>query len=123
MIKILTIQQALEEFEFFPFYSNIIETYGEHLEDPSLVSDFYDLIDEHEEEYEFQPDEDGDYTESFERNLIEALHNIVEENENLEFSDDGFPTDIDFSEIAVEHFKKDSEDFEVDLEEDEEIDD
>ena len=108
-------------FEFFQLYNNIIETYGEHLEDPGLVSDFYDLIDEHEEEYEFQPDEDGDYSESFERNLIEALHSIVEEKENLEFSNDEFPTDIDFCEIAGEYSGKDSEDVELDLEEDEEI--
>ena len=51
MAKRLTIQAAVEEFELYDLYNDIIESYGDELEDPSLVSDLYDLIDEYEEEF------------------------------------------------------------------------
>ncbi len=116
--KRLTIQDALEEFEFYDLYNDIIESYGEELEDPSLVSDLYDLIDEYEEKYEFFPDPDGDYTESFERNLRDAITTIVEENEALSFVDEDF-ADEDIPEIFDEDFD-DSKDFELDMDEEEE---
>jgi hypothetical protein len=116
--KRLTIQDALEEFEFYDLYNDIIESYGEELEDPSLVSDLYDLIDEYEEKYDFFPDPDGDYTESFERNLRDAITTIVEENEELSFVDEDF-ADEDIPEIFDEDFD-DSKDFELDMDEEEE---
>lgn len=116
--KRLTIQDALEEFEFYDLYNDIIESYGEELEDPSLVSDLYDLIDEYEEKYDFFPDSDGDYTESFERNLRDAITTIVEENEELSFVDEDF-ADEDIPEIFDEDFD-DSKDFELDMDEGEE---
>ena len=116
--KRLTIQDALEEFEFYDLYNDVIESYGEELEDPSLVSDLYDLIDEYEEKYEFFPDPDGDYTESFERNLRDAITTIVEENEALSFVDEDF-ADEDIPEIFDEDFD-DSKDFELDMDEEEE---
>lgn len=122
MTKILTIQEAIDEFELFVLYSDIIETCGEHLEDPSLVSDLYDLIDEHEEEYEFQSDQDGDYSESFEKNVLEAIHIIFEENKDLVLSGGEFPTDFDFSGDADSHYEKNSNGFDEDLEEEEDID-
>jgi len=116
--KRLTIQDALEEFECYDLYNDIIESYGEELEDPSLVSDLYDLIDEYEEKYDFFPDPDGDYTESFERNLRDAITTIVEENEELSFVDEDF-ADEDIPEIFDEDFD-DSKDFELDMDEEEE---
>jgi hypothetical protein len=116
--KRLTIQDALEEFEFYDLYNDIIESYGEELEDPSLVSDLYDLIDEYEEKYDFFPDPDGDYTESFERNLRDAITTIVEENEELSFVDEDF-VDEDIPEIFDEDFD-DEKDFELDMDEGEE---
>jgi len=116
--KRLTIQDALEEFEFYDLYNDIIESYGEELEDPSLVSDLYDLIDEYEEKYDFFPDPDGDYTESFERNLRDAITTIVEENEELSFVDEDF-ADEDIPEIFDEDFD-DEKDFELDMDEGEE---
>ncbi len=118
--KRLTIQDALEEFELYDLYNDIIESYGEELEDPSLVSDLYDLIDEYEEKYEFFPDPDGEYTESFERNLRDAITTIVEENEALSFVDEDF-ADEDIPEIFDEDFD-DSKDFELDMDEEEEDD-
>jgi len=122
MAKRMTILQAIEEFELDSLYNDIIESYGENLEDPSLVSDLYDLIDESEEEYEFNPDQDDDYSESFERNLVEAIHSIVEENEELEFSDDYFYEEDDISEMMDDDFEKNSKTFNVDLEEEEDDD-
>lgn len=120
MIKMLTIQNAVEEFELYGLYNDIIETYGEELEDPSLVSDLYDLIDEYEEEYEFFSDSDGDYSESFERNLRDAITTIVEENEALSFVDDDFEDD-DIPEIFDEDFEEDAkEEFDLDFDEEEE---
>jgi hypothetical protein len=118
--KRLTIQDALEEFELYDLYNDIIESYGEELEDPSLVSDLYDLIDEYEEKYDFFPDPDGDFTESFERNLRDAITTIVEENEELSFVDDDF-ADEDIPEIFDEDFD-DSKDFELDMDEEDEDD-
>jgi hypothetical protein len=117
MTKILTIAQAIEEFEFYSLYNDTIESFGENLEDPSLVSDLYDLIDEYEEEFEFSPDQDGDYSESFEKNLIETIHSIVEENEELAFSEDDFFKDDDLADIVDKDFESESDSFEVDLEE------
>ena len=63
----LTIQLAVEQFDFYDLYNDIIDSYADELEDPS-VSDLYDLIEEYEEEFEFTADEKGNYSASFERN-------------------------------------------------------
>ena len=122
MAKRLTVQLAVEEFELYDLYNDIIESYGQELEDPSLVSDLYDLIDEYEEEYEFWPDSDGDFSESFERNLRDAITTIVEGNEDLVFVDDDYTDDI--SEIFDADYEEEEDDkeFDVDLDEDEEED-
>lgn len=116
MAKRLTIQAAVEEFELYDLYNDIIESYGDELEDPSLVSDLYDLIDEYEEVFEFSKDADGDYTESFERNLRDAITTIVEENEELSFVDDDF-ADEDIPEIFDEDYDDDEKDFDLDMDE------
>jgi hypothetical protein len=110
MAKRMTIQIALEEFELYDLYADIIESYGQELEDPSLVSDLYDLIDEDEEKYEFRPDSDGDFSESFERNLREAITIIVEANEELIFLHDDY-LDDDEPGIFGDGFDADSKAF------------
>lgn len=119
MVKRMTIQLAVEEFELYDLYNDIIESYGEDLDDPSLVSDLYDLIDEYEEEFDFWPDSEGDFSDSFERNLRDAITTIVEENDDLQFSDDEFPEDDDIPEVYDEDFDKIPDDFEDDDEDEE----
>ncbi len=119
MAKRLTIFQAVEEFDLFTIYNDIIELYGEDLEDPNFVSDLYDLIDEYEEEYEFFSDSQGDYSMSFERNLKDAITTIIEESDDLSFADDPYMDDGEISRIIDDDFKKGTREFEVDLEEDE----
>jgi hypothetical protein len=115
MAKTMTIQLAVEEFELYDLYNDVIESYGQDLEDPSLVSDLYDLIDEYEEEYEFLPDSEGDFSDSFERNLRDCITTIVEENEDLEFIDEEFPDDDDIPEAYDGEFDDESEDMGVEL--------
>ncbi|RLB92203.1 MAG: hypothetical protein DRH26_06840 [Deltaproteobacteria bacterium] len=125
MAKNMTVQLAVEEFELYDLYNDIIESYGQELEDPSLVSDLYDLIDEYEEEYEFRCDSDGDFSESFERNLRDAITTIVEGNEDLVFvvDDDYYYSDDTIPEIFDDDFEEDEDkEFDVDLEEEEEED-
>lgn len=124
MAKNMTVQLAVEEFELYDLYNDIIESYGQELEDPSLVSDLYDLIDEYEEEYEFRCDSDGDFSESFERNLRDAITTIVEGNEDLVFVvDDYYYSDDTIPEIFDDDFEEDEDkEFDVDLEEEEEED-
>lgn len=119
MVKKLTVQLAVEEFELYDLYTDIIESYGQELEDPSLVSDLYDLIDEDEEEYKFWPDLNGDFSDSFERNLREAITTIVEGNEDLVFMDDDYSDDDQISEIYGDDFEEEDKDSDVELDEDE----
>jgi hypothetical protein len=121
----MTIQLAVEEFELYDLYNDVIESYGQDLEDPSLVSDLYDLIDEYEEEYEFLPDSEGDFSDSFERNLRDCITTIVEENEDLEFIDGDF-SDEDIPEAYDGDFDDEPEDMDIELDdadENEESDD
>ena len=118
MVKKLTVQLAVEEFELYELYIDIIELYGQGLEDPSLVSDIYDLIDEDEEEYEFWPDSNGDFSESFERNLREAIITIVEGNEDMVFMDDDYLDDDQIPEIFDGDFEEEDKDSDVELDED-----
>lgn len=81
MAKKMTISDAVDAFDLYALYSEILDSYEEefYTQSPDEVSDLYDLIAEHEELYEFSPDPDGDYSESFERNLKDALSIIFEE--------------------------------------------
>lgn len=114
MARWMTIKDALEEFDLLDFLNEILESFVEEHEDQVLIeSELIDLLEEHEEEYEFVPDMDGDYTESFERNVKEALGLIAEE-EGLFFQDD-------FSEDALDDLGMEGI-YEDDLDEEEEED-
>lgn len=121
MAKRLTIQAAVEEFELYDLYNEIIESYGEELEDPSLVSDLYDLIDEYEEVFEFFPDSEGDFSESFERNLRDAVNTIIEENEELVLADEDFE-DEDIPEMFDDDYE-DEKDYDMDMDAEDDIED
>ncbi|MFH2057322.1 MAG: hypothetical protein ABIJ59_00285 [Pseudomonadota bacterium] len=122
MPKVMTIQNAVEELDLYDVYNDIIESYADELEDPSMVSDLYDLIDEYEEEFDFWPDSDGDYTDSFEKNLKEAIETIVEEGNTLSFIDDDYNDIDDIPKILAEKVEENSDVFDVDLD-DEDSDD
>lgn len=114
MAKWMTIKDALEEFDLLDLLNEILDSYVEEKEDQVLIeSELLDLLEEHEEEYEFVPDLDGDYSESFERNVKEALGIIVEEEGLIpqdDFSDDAMD-DVDIEDI-----------YETSLDEDEDSD-
>lgn len=112
----LTIQLAVEEFDLYDLFNDIIDSYADDLEDPS-VSDLYELIEEYDEEFEFLPDAKGDYAAGFERNLREAIAVIIESEESLSFVDDEFETD-EVPEIYGDEFDNDVTGFDLDDEED-----
>lgn len=113
----LTIQLAVEEFDLYDLYSDIIESYSEDLDDPS-VSDLYELIEEYEEEFEFYPNPAGDFSSSFEKNLREAIATIIETTEELSFVDDEFEDD-EIPEIYGDEFETDIDGFDGGTDEDE----
>lgn len=117
MGKKLTIQAAVEAFEFYHLYNEVIDSYAGDLDDPS-ISDLHELIDEHEEVFEFVPDSKGEYTKSFERNLRQAVAAIIEIAEDLTFVDDEFEDD-EIPEIYGDDFENDTPAFDIDFEEDE----
>lgn len=114
----LTIQMAVEEFELYALYSDIIESYADDLDDPS-VSDLYEHIEEYEDEFEFHPNSEGNYSESFEKNLREAIATIIENIEELSFVDDEFEDD-EVPAIYGDEFDSDSDEF--GLNDDEDVD-
>ncbi len=118
MGKKITIQIAVEEFDFYGLYNEIIDSYADDLKDPS-VSDLYELMEEYDEEYEFLPDAKGNYTTSFERNLRQAIATIIENAEELSFVDDEFEND-EIPEIYGEEFDNESGEFGLDIDDDEE---
>lgn len=74
MAEKMTICDAVDAYEFYDLFSDILDTYERDFATWELVdSDLRDLIEEHDEIYEFVPDAMGSYLESFERNLKEAL--------------------------------------------------
>lgn len=80
MAKWMTISEAVDALDLYDLYTEIVDSYSEGIEDESsLALELYDLLEEHEEEYEFSPNEDGDYSESLERNLKDAVAAIFEE--------------------------------------------
>ncbi|MBU0969237.1 MAG: hypothetical protein KKC20_01255 [Proteobacteria bacterium] len=90
MAERMTISDAVDAFSLYDLFSEILDSYGEEFDTQSSVaSDLSDLIAEHEEDYEFFPDSDGDYSESFERNLKDAVAVIFEEHGlNMDFEND-----------------------------------
>lgn len=81
MAQTMTISDALEAFELNGLYNEIIDALEtDFYAQSDIQADLRDLIEEDEELYEFVPDEDGDFGESFERNLKEALELIFEKH-------------------------------------------
>lgn len=105
MTKKLTILLAVEAFGLYDLYTEVIDSYSDDLEDPS-VSDLYDLLEEYDDEYEFSPDAKGTYNKSFERNLRQAIAAIIENAEELSFVDDEFEND-EIPEIYGDEFDDD----------------
>jgi hypothetical protein len=80
MPKWMTISDAVDAFDLYDLFSEIIDSYSEEMDDPdAIASELTELLEEHEEEYEFSADPDGDYAESFERNLRDAIGYLYEE--------------------------------------------
>ena len=80
MAKKMTIFDAIEAFEVDDLYEDILDAYEVDFYAQSEVdADLRDLLEEHEEIYEFSADEDDDYAESFERNLKEAISMIFDD--------------------------------------------
>ncbi|WP_320040319.1 hypothetical protein [uncultured Desulfobacter sp.] len=81
MAKKMTIFDAVEVFELYDLYEDIIDAYEADFYDQSeMEADLRDLIEEHDEIYEFSIDEDDGYAESFERNLKEAISIIFDDH-------------------------------------------
>ena len=102
MAKYMTILDALDAFDLYRAFNEIVEGYEiDFYKRSEIETDLRELIEEHEETYEFTPDEDGDYTESLERNLKEALGMIFEDYGMERFLDDDFSDDaLDDDELA-----------------------
>ena len=116
MSEKLTIQRAVEKFDLYDLYNDIIDSYSEDLEDPS-VTDLYELLDEYEEPFIFHVDEKGNVADSFEKNLREAIATIIESEEELSFVDDEFEDD-EIPEIYGDEFETDNERFNMNFDED-----
>jgi len=81
MAKKMTIFDAVEAFDLYALYEDIIDAYeADFYARSEMEADLRDLIEAHEEIYEFSPDEDDDYAESFERNLKEAIAIIFDDH-------------------------------------------
>lgn len=88
MAKKMTISDAVEVFDLYDLYEEIIDAYeADFYTRSEMEADLRDLIEEHDEIYEFSADEDDGYSESFERNLKEAISMI--------FDDHGLDLDLD----------------------------
>lgn len=88
MAKKMTIFDAVEAFDLYDLYEDIIDAYeAEFYAQSEMEADLRDLIEEHDEIYEFSSDEDDGYDESFERNLKEAI--------NIIFDDHGLDAQLD----------------------------
>ncbi len=77
----MTIFDAVEAFELYDLYEDIIDAYEtDFYAQAEMEADLRDLIEEHDEIYEFSADEDDGYAESFERNLKEAIGIIFDDH-------------------------------------------
>ena len=90
MAKKMTIFDAVEAFELYDLYEDIIDAYeSDFYAQSEIQADLRDLIEENEEIYEFSADEDDDYAESFERNLKEAISIIFDDHGlDVQFDDE-----------------------------------
>lgn len=80
MARWMTISDAVDAFDLYDLYSDIVDSFSEEMDDPdATASELMELLEEHDEEYEFSADPDGDYAESFERNLRDAIGLIFDE--------------------------------------------
>ena len=102
MARWMTISDAVDAFDLYDLFSDIVDSYSEEMDDPdSLASELMELLEEHDEEYEFSADPDGDYTESFERNLRDAVGFIFEEFGLGELPEDTFvDPDVDEDDLT-----------------------
>lgn len=81
MAQKMTIFDAVEAFELYDLYEDIIDAYEtDFYAQSEMEADLRDLIEEHDEIYEFSADEDDGYAESFERNLKEAISMIFDDH-------------------------------------------
>ncbi|MCF8091945.1 MAG: hypothetical protein K9K21_00145 [Desulfotignum sp.] len=118
MAKWMTISDAVDAFDLYDLFSEIVDSYNEEMDDPdSIASELMDLLEEHEEEYEFFADPDGDYTESFERNLRDAVWAVFEEYGLGELPLDEFPVpdEDDLTEIYEDKFEDGIKPHKIDL--------
>lgn len=119
MAKKMTIFDAVEVFDLYDLYEEIIDAYEvEFYAQSEMEADLRDLIEEHDEIYEFSADEDDGYDESFERNLKEAI-NIIFDDHGLDAQlDDDFLDDDDIDEYDDEPLNAGSDRDEDDFGED-----
>ncbi|MCA1795534.1 MAG: hypothetical protein ABR534_04520 [Desulfotignum sp.] len=133
MAQWMTITDAVDAFDLYDLFSEIVDSYSLEMDDPdSIASELIELLEEHEEEYEFAADSDGDYTESFERNLRDAVGAIfeeynlgdlpeedfddtaVDEDDLTEIYEDKFDNGIKQSRVDLESFEDDPEEDDAD---------
>ncbi|MCG8616326.1 MAG: hypothetical protein MI802_08925 [Desulfobacterales bacterium] len=102
MAEKMTITDAVDAFELYDLFNEILDTYETDFYARSEIdTELRDLLEESDDEYEFAPDEDGEYGESLERNLKEALGLIFEEHGVEQPFDEEFMEDaMDDDEIA-----------------------
>ena len=112
MAKKMTLCNAVDAFELYDLFNEILDTYeADFYTRAQIDADLKDLLEENEDIYEFTPDENGEYAESLERNLKEALSLIFEEHGVEHAFDDEFMEDaMDDDEIEGIY---NSEDFSI----------
>ncbi|NDY72508.1 hypothetical protein DO021_13070 [Desulfobacter hydrogenophilus] len=126
MAKKMTIFDAVEALELYDLYEDIIDAYeADFYARSEMEADLRDLIEEHDEIYEFSADEDDGYNESFERNLKEAISMIFDDHGLDVQLDDQFMDEDDIDVYDDEPMDKspgrneDEGTFEEDVDEDE----
>ena len=102
MAEKMTIFDAVEAFDFYDLFQEILDNYETDFYTRSEIdTDLRDLIEEHDDTYEFSPDDEGEFAESFERNLKEALTLIFDEHGVEHLLDEEFMDEaMDDDEIA-----------------------
>ena len=81
MAQKMTIFDAVEAFELYDLYEDILDAYEtDFYAQSEMDADLRDLIEEHDDIYEFSADEDDSFAESFERNLKEAISMIFDDH-------------------------------------------
>jgi hypothetical protein len=102
MAKYMTILDAVDAFDLYDVFDEILDAHETDFYARSEIeTELRDLIEEHDETYEFTRDEDGGYAESMERNLKEALTSIFDEYGLEHLFDDEFAEDaMDDEDIA-----------------------